>query len=48
MVDHTDQKIAEVHHRLDALVLLVLVRPAPQVDVRPLSLRLRVFEKTLI
>ena len=33
MVQHTEQKIAEVHQRLDAFELRVLARPAPQVDV---------------
>ena len=33
MVQHTEQKIAEVHQRLDAFELRVFTRPAPQVDV---------------
>ena len=33
MVQHTEQKIGEVHQCLDAFELWVLARPAPQVDV---------------
>ena len=33
MVQHTEQKIAEVHQRLDAFELRVLARPSPPVDV---------------
>ena len=37
MVQHTEQKIAEVHQRLDAFELRVLARPAPPVDVLTLQ-----------
>ena len=37
MVQHTEQKIAEVHQRLDAFELQVLARPSPQVDVSTLQ-----------
>ena len=36
MVQHKEQKIAEVHQRLDAFELRVLARPAPPVDVSTL------------
>ena len=36
MVQFTEQKIAEVHQRLDAFELRVLARPAPPVDVSTL------------
>ena len=37
MVQHTERKIAEVHHRLDTFELWVLARPVPQVDVSTLQ-----------
>ena len=37
MVQHTEQKIAEVHQRLDAFELRVLARPARQVHVSNLQ-----------
>ena len=37
MVQHTEGKIAEVHHRLDAFELRVLAWPAPLVDVSTLQ-----------
>ena len=37
MVHHTEQKISEVHQRLDALELRVLASSAPQVDVSTLQ-----------
>ena len=37
MVQHTERMIAKVHQRLDAFVLRVLSRPAPQVDVSTLQ-----------
>ena len=37
MVNHTERKIAKVHHRLDAFELRVLARPAHQVDVSTLQ-----------
>ena len=37
MVQPTEQKIVEVQQRLDAFELLVLSRPAPQVDVSTLQ-----------
>ena len=37
MVQHIEQKIAEVHQRLDAFELRVLARPAPSVDVSTLQ-----------
>ena len=37
MVQHTERKIAEVNHRLDAFELRVLARPAPPVDVSTLQ-----------
>ena len=33
IVQHTEQKIAEVHQRLEAFELKLLAHPAPQVDV---------------
>ena len=33
MVQHTEQKIAEVHQRLDTFELGVLAPPSPQVDM---------------
>ena len=48
MVQHTERKIAEVHQHLDAFELRVLDRPAPQVDVSTLRLRLSVCEQILI
>ena len=37
MVQHTERMIAKVHQRLDAFVLRVLSRRAPQVDVSTLQ-----------
>ena len=37
MVQHTEQKIAEVHQRLDAFELRVLAHPAPPMDVLTLQ-----------
>ena len=37
MVQHTEQKIAEVHQCLDAFEWRVLARPAPPVDVSTLQ-----------
>ena len=37
MVQHTEQKTAEVHHRLDAFELRLLARTAPQVNVSTLQ-----------
>ena len=37
MAQHTEQKIADVHKRLDAFELRVVARPAPQVDVSTLQ-----------
>ena len=37
MVQHIEQKIAEVHQRLDAFELWVLARPTPLVDVSTLQ-----------
>ena len=48
IVQHTEGKIAEVHHRLDAFELRVLAWPAPHVDVSTLRLQSRVFKQTLI
>ena len=36
MVQHIEQKIAEVHQRLDTVELRVLARPTPPVDVSTL------------
>ena len=37
MIQHTEQKIAEVHQRFNTFELRVLARPAPQVDVSTLQ-----------
>ena len=37
MVQHKEQKIAEVHQHLNAFELRVLARPDPQVDVSTLQ-----------
>ena len=37
MVQHTERKIAEFHHRLDAFELWLLARPAPPINVSTLQ-----------
>ena len=48
MAHHTEQKISEVHQRLDAFELWVLARTAPQVDMSTLQATVEVYEQTLI
>ena len=48
MVQHIEQKIVEVHQRLDAFELRVLARPVHSVDVSTLQAVVEVFAQILI
>ena len=47
MSQHTEQKIVEVHQRLDIFELRVLAQPAPLVDVSTLQAAVEILREEL-